>query len=261
MGKRWMVMLLFGIFCAASASSQYRSSRDIFPAYDEAQRERLFSSGGILKTAHNSKTLSLLPPALSGMRIEERVLERDLPYLVESLLVIPDARNPAHPVDIYNALNKVQGLKGRVYRSHNRGRDVPLFEDAARMESARKLSPIPDPPNVRTAPSSETLYIRLKDVNFGNSYYRADITVDQRGLLYRLANFKTISYLFIPVIKENNFIAQLYFEPLSDGVLVYSVAGANVSDFVASKIDISSAIQKRLEVILGWVVDGIKAAP
>jgi hypothetical protein len=33
------------------------------------------------------------------------------------------------------------------------------------------------------------------------------------------------------------------------------VAAAEVSNFVASQIDIPSAIQKRLEVIIGWITD------
>ncbi|MDR2257702.1 MAG: hypothetical protein LBE14_00980, partial [Treponema sp.] len=64
-----------------------------------------------------------------------------------------------------------------------------------------------------------------------------------------------------PVIKEEKFIAQLYFEPITEGVLVYSIAGADVSDFVASKIHMPSAIAKRLAVIISWVVDGISQKP
>jgi hypothetical protein len=103
------------------------------------------------------------------------------------------------------------------------------------------------------------MYIRLKDANFGNSYYRADISVDQYGLAYSLTNFRNLSYLFIPAIRENKFIAHIYIEPLDEGVLIYSVSGADVSDFVASKIDIPSAIRKRLEVLIGWIGDGIQA--
>jgi hypothetical protein len=80
----------------------------------------------------------------------------------------------------------------------------------------------------------------------------------QNGLRYSLTNFRNISYLFVPVIKEDNFIAQLYFEPIQEGLLIYSIAGAEISDFVASKIDIDSAITKRLNVIISWAVDGIR---
>jgi hypothetical protein len=78
------------------------------------------------------------------------------------------------------------------------------------------------------------------------------------GFIYDLFNNRDLSYFIVPVIKSGCFTAQFYFEPVAEGVLVYSLSGAEVSDFIASKTHIPSAVQKRLEVILGWVIDGIK---
>jgi hypothetical protein len=47
-------------------------------------------------------------------------------------------------------------------------------------------------------------------------------------------------------------------EPLSEGVLLYSVSGADVSDFIAKQVDMPSAVTKRLRVITDWVIDGLK---
>jgi hypothetical protein len=40
--------------------------------------------------------------------------------------------------------------------------------------------------------------------------------------------------------------------------LLYGVAGAEVSGFVAKQVDMPSAITKRLQVITGWVIDELK---
>ena len=61
-------------------------------------------------------------------------------------------------------------------------------------------------------------------------------------------------------MKENKFTAVLYMEPLTDGMLVYSMAGADASDFAANRIDIPSAISKRLAVFIGWIRDNLIAA-
>jgi hypothetical protein len=45
---------------------------------------------------------------------------------------------------------------------------------------------------------------------------------------------------------------------LADGILVYSMAGADASDFIANRIDIPSAISKRLLVFMGWIKDNLK---
>jgi hypothetical protein len=154
-------------------------------------------------------------------------------------------------------MGKIQDLKGRLYHSATRDKDVPLFEDADRIQGPSKLTPVPDPENAAVLPETDRIYIRLKDVNFGNSYYQGDISTLSDGLLYSLANFKNLSYGIIPVIRERKFKARFYVEPLAEGVLVYCAATAEVGGFISGVVDISSAVRKRLEVILGWLIDSI----
>jgi hypothetical protein len=166
---------------------------------------------------------------------------------------------PVELLAVYNAMGKVKNLSGRTYHSATRDKVIPLFENATRVESPRKTTPLPDPPDAASVPSADTMYIRLKDSNFGNSYYLGEIVTIGGGLLYTLTNFRNLTVGPISIIRENNFIAQFYIEPLSDGLLVYAAASAGVSDFIASRIHIPSAIQKRLDVIMGWFTDNFRA--
>jgi hypothetical protein len=255
---RFFFIFLCGIFLSVPpALAQYRSFEELFPYLDEAKCEKVFSDGGLFVSKKNTASLQLLPSALAESGFQQSVIERRPVFLIESLLVIPVEGGRPDLLTIYNACGRVRDLKGRQYRSFTRGRDIALFEDATRIQSERKLSAIPDPPAASSVPPQETMYLRLKDANFGNSYYRADISVDRRSLTYRLVNFKNLSYLFFPAIRENKFIAQLYIEPIAEGVLIYSLSGVDVSDFIASKIDIPSAFGKRLEVIIDWISEGM----
>jgi hypothetical protein len=247
------------VFCAAPVFSQLRSFEDLFSGYDARQREEIFSPDGITLTSEESYSLRYLPPALSAIGIRESVVRRNPSFLVESIIVIPFDRNPPDLLGVYNSIGKVRDLKGRTYSSFTRKSEVALFEDATRLESARKLNPIADPGPARILPGGETIFMRLKDVNFGNSYYKADISFTPHGLVYNLSNFRDLSYLFFKIIKEDKFFAHFYMEPLSEGVLLYSVSGADVSDFVAKQVDMPSAVTKRLRVITGWVIDGLKS--
>jgi hypothetical protein len=202
-------------------------------------------------------SLKLIPPA-EGVDIAGPVSSRNPSFVIESLRVIPYARPSLGLLHVYNALGRISRLKGRLYHSATRDRDIPLFEDATRITSSTRTQAVGDPPPAVRVPPSETVYLRLKDVNFGNSYYQADIHSGRQGLLYSLSNFRSLSYGIIPVIRENRFMAQLYIEPLPDGFLIYSVAAAQVSDFIASRIHIPSAIEKRLAVIIDWLIDGLE---
>lgn len=253
-----LVSLCVFLFYTAPVCAQRRSFDELFPGCDEAKREKMFSKNGALVSSKGTVSLQLLPPVPAGAAIQKTVSEQRPGFLIESLQVIPFSENLPDLLAVYNACGRVRKLKGRLYHSATRDRDIPLFEEATRLESRRRASAVPDPPAALSVPPQETMYLRLKDANFGNSYYRADISVDQYGLTYSLTNFRSLSYFFIPAIRENKFIACLYIEPLDEGVLIYSASGADVSDFVASKIDIPSAIRKRLEVIIEWIGDGIR---
>jgi hypothetical protein len=234
-----------------------RSFDELFPALG-GEKSRVLSEGGIIRSVKDREELVLGPSAASGIDILSPVLKRNPNYLAESLLLIPYGTRRPNLEDLYHSLSKVRDLKGRLYHSATRDENVPLFEDATRVGGLNRSSPLPDPEGGGMMPPSERVYIRLKDTNFGNTFYKADISKHSGGILYSLSNTKTINYLLFPVMKEDKFAAQLYLEALDEGVLVYSIAGTEVSDFIASRISIPSAVRKRLEVFIAWVSDGIR---
>jgi len=239
--------------------SAQRSFNEIFPKIPSAVREAAFSKEGFYRSSEKAPLSALAGSGQSAIdpQIIETVFLKQPRFLVESILVVPGKAGEYSLLDVYNALGKIRGLKGRLYHSATRNQDIPLFEDVTRITSAQKNTPVSDPPFVSIIPSSETIYVRLKDVNFGNTYYRGDMALVRHGLRYSLCNNKNITYYFVPVIKEEKFIAQLYFEPITEGILIYALAGVDVSDFISSKLDMASAINKRLAVIIGWVTEGI----
>ena len=255
------ILVLFLGLAVWPLFAETRSFDTIFPGLPDTVRAAVFSGRGYIKSSEKIAGFNPLGRTGGGKidaKITDAVFAKQPGFLVESLLVIPGKAGTANLLDVYNALGNIRALKGRLYHSATRNEDIPLFEDATRLESAKKNTPVPDPAPASALPRSETVYLRLKDVNFGISFYRGDITLDQYGLRYSLTNNKNLSYLFIPVIKEEKFTVQLYFEPIQEGILIYSIAGAEVSDFVSSRIDMPSAISKRLAVIIAWVADGIK---
>jgi hypothetical protein len=253
------VILFFLFFCSLSLFGQQRFFDDIFPGLDIGIKDQVFSSSAYVSSFSKNTGYKLLNPAGIDPQISNKIATRRPAVLIESLALIPYSRNsPLELLDVYNSLRNIRDLKGRLYHSATRDDDIPLFEDATRIEGKSKTNPIQDSGPKNSMPESETIYIRLKDINFGNSYYRGDILLYQHGFVYTLSNYKDLTYLFFPVIKAEKFTARFYFEPLHEGLLVYTISGADVSDFIASKIDIPSAIQKRLDVIFAWMSDGIR---
>jgi len=254
-----LLLLILSSLAAQNVPTAQRSFDHIFPGISSNVREAAFSKEGYYRSTENIQRSALIGSGQSAIdpQIIETVFSIQPGFLVESILVVPGKSDEYSLLDVYNALGKIRGLKGRRYHSFTRNEYVPLFEDVTRIGSAQKNNPVPDPAPASNIPPSETIYMRLKDVNFGNTYYRGDMTLVQHGLRYSLSNAKNMTYIFITVIKEEKFKVQLYFETIAEGVLIYALAGADVSEFVSSRVDMPSAINKRLAVIIGWVAEGL----
>ena len=244
---------------AQTSTSSLRSFEDIFPGLRADLKEKVFSEEGFLDSywKNEGQYFVLFPAQNSGINVHNTVLKSNPGYLAESLVVVPYSIKVLDRLDAYNAIGKIRDLKGRVYHSYTKDEYVPLFEEATRIDSDKRNVAIPDPQPAKMLPNSETIYIRLKDVNFKNSYYRADISMSPHGIIFNLTNNKTITYMLFTVMREGNFNAVLYMEPIAEGMMIYSLASANASDFVASKVRIPSAIEKRLGVFVDWVKDGL----
>jgi hypothetical protein len=253
----FITLFLLGLF----PLSAQRSFDEIFPGLPSNVRQAAFSNEGFYRSSEKAPLSVLAGSGKSAIdpQIVEAVFSKQPRFLIESIVVVSGKADEYSLLDVYNALGKIRGLKGKVYHSVTRNKYIPLFDDVTRIESAQKNNPVSDPPSASKVPPSETIYVRLKDVNFGNTYYRGDMALVRYGLRYSLSNNRNITYFFVPVIKEEKFIAQLYFEPIAEGILIYALAGVDVSDFISSKLDMASAINKRLAVIIGWVKEGIVA--
>ncbi|MDR2782378.1 MAG: hypothetical protein LBB48_00795 [Treponema sp.] len=249
----WCIVWIFITAPASLGFGQTRSFSDIFPELDGEKKQIALSADGFV-IAGKGIALQRIVPAGYEFAVQQAILKNA--YITESILLISSQKTMV--LTIYNALQNIRGIKGISYHSATKDADVPLFEDATRVKSDKDTSAIPDPPRAPAIPGTERWYVRLKDANFGNSYYRVDIVANSRAIICTLTNIRDLSFLFVPVIKNEKFIAQLYFEPAVDGLVIYSVASADVSDFFASKIHVPSAVQKRLEVIKQWVIDGIR---
>jgi hypothetical protein len=257
--KHYLVLTIY-LLCARSLFAQLRTFDEIFPDISTDIRTAAFSSTSYVRSGQKSAGFVFIGSDRNNAlnpQILNIVLNKNPRFLLESIFVIPVAPGTINILDIYNALGNIQGINKLWYSSDPQKKESPVIENVTRIVSEKQTTPIPDPPPSEILPYTETMYIKLKDINFGTSYYRSQIIPIQNGLSYTLTNFRNISFLFIPVIREEKFIAQLYIEPINEGVLFYITAGADISDFLTSRINIESAINKRLSVFILWAVDGI----
>ena len=252
-----LVCVLIIFACPTFIFPQLRTFSELFPSIGAGQRNAAYSSEGYLYYGKRTENLSLQLQSSPNTGITKSSLGKNPGFFVEALRILP--RKNSSLASIYNALKKIRDLKGRTYPSATSKKNVPLFTDATRIEGPEKLKVfLPDPPPAASVPYRETFYVRLTDSRFGHCYYEITLSSDRRGILYKINNFKSVTYGPIPVMKEKTFTALLYIEPIEEGLALYCLAGAEVSDFIAKHVNIPSALNKRMDVFIAWMLDGIR---
>lgn len=253
-----MKRFFFAFFCAVIFifSAPARSVDALFPGMNAAFRAALTSGNGWFYVIKKSEAPAALN-ASEAFRARVQKLTRNTPQTLLEMAQLVSAPRDTNRAGIYNAAQRIRALAGRNYFSHTRQREVPLFKSAYRIMSKNDSTKVDDPPRRAAIPLSETFYIVVDDINFGDSYYQVDISGTDAGIIFSLTNTRALSVLLFTIIKSENLTMLFYIEPLDEGVLIYSLLGMNAETFASSKVDMPSAAKKRFDVIKDWLIEGI----
>jgi len=253
-------ILLFSVFSVSLLEAHpLRSINDIFPSLGENQRAAIFSTEGLRNTFLQHEAPLLVPAAGSGIDILSAAMAKNPTQLVEALIVVPYSGRTLNKLDAYNVIGSIGSLSAHMFFSYAREMYVPLFEESTRLYQGRRNRPIPDPPPATALPSSEIVYLRLRDASFGTTFLRGTLTTGRYGITYFLTNNAAVWFLMFPVMRAERFAAILYLEPVAEGMLVYSVAGIAVPEFIANRMNLGASIDRRVTVFLNWLSHGLRS--
>jgi len=238
---------------------QLRTLNEIFPSLTREQRTRVFSAAGLKNTFTRRETPLITPAPNSGIDLLNAAWEKIPTQLIEALIVVPYSGRALTKLDAYNVIGRIENISNYTVHSPSRGGHIPLFEISTRLDNGNRNRPIPDPPPATVLPSSETIYLLLKDTFFGNTYFRGTFSESRHGITYNLTNNTAVWFLVFPVMRAERFVTVLYLEPLREGMLIYGVAGIDIPEFLVTRINLASQIDVRLTIFINWLRDGIRS--
>ena len=233
-----------------------RSFDDIFPDLSFDQKITAFSEEGLRYFFEKDGDPVLLPDPDSGIDLLSSVMEKDPSHIIEALAVVPYNEREFDMLDIFNAMGRIGNI--RDYTLPVNDRVFIIFMESSRIESARIRKDIPDPPPADELPHSETMFLRFKDATLGNLYMRADISMSLYGITYTMTNFASVRYFLFPLMRSERFITIIYLEPVTEGVLVYSLCGFYIPGFIAGRVNLTPNINRRISVLINWITGGLR---
>jgi len=234
-----------------------RSFDDIFPNFSRRQRMAAMGGAGLRHSFVKDEPAALIPHADSGIDLFGGVMKKNPSHLIEALVVVPYNERELDLLDIYNALGRIENIKD--YPATMNGNPLYVFTESSRLQSARNRKDIADPPPASALPFfSETMYLRLKEINFGNLFIRGDISISVYGITYSMTNFTDVRYFLVPMMKAERFVTIIYLEPVKEGVLIYSMTGFYLPGFIADRVNLTPNINRRIEIFIKWITDGLR---
>jgi len=239
-----------------AAPVEIRSLINLFPGLSRNQLLRARSDTGLRYAFEKNEAPTLIPNPDYGIDLYDKVMGKKPSHIVEALIVVPYMKRELDLLDIYNALGRIKNIKDHKIISYNR--EIIIFSDTTRLKSAKERKPIPDPAPVEILPYAETMYLRFIDPYIGDFYLRGEISVSLYGLTYTMTNFRDVSYYIFKVMKSERFSAIIYLEPVKEGLLIYSVSGLYLPNFIAKKINITPNMNRRITVLLDWITEGLR---
>ncbi|MCL2127710.1 MAG: hypothetical protein FWH38_05600 [Treponema sp.] len=235
---------------------QMRSLDAVFPSFSRVQRILAMSDGGLKYSFSKGESPSIVPDPDLGIDLLGTVMKKNPSHLIEALVVVPYREKELDLLDIYNALGRIGKIKD--HPASFNGNDFYIFTESTRIESSRNRRAISDPLPAAALPFSETMYLRLKEVNYGNLFIRGEISISMYGITYNMTNFTDVRYFLIPIMRAERFTTIIYLEPVKEGILIYSMSGFYLPGFIADRVNLTPNINRRIEIFINWITDGLR---
>jgi len=233
-----------------------RSFDDIFPYLSRSQKAEAMSDTGLRYSFEKDGSPALIPGPDSGIDLLSGVMAKKPSHIIEALVVVPYNQRELDMLDIYNALGRIKNIQDYTFPIY--GREMIIFTETTRLASARDRKPIPDPAPANMLPYEETMYLLFLDPYLGDLYLRGDVSVSLYGITYSMTNFRDISFSIFRVMRAERFSAIIYAEPVKEGILIYSVSGLYLPNFIAKRINLTPNMNRRITVLLNWITDGLR---
>jgi hypothetical protein len=179
-------------------------------------------------------------------------------FLVESLFLYPKppgaapgSWSEAERTALYNEVTAISTLAGIQYFSTSRGAMRTFYETSSVIDGPEG-NPRPDPVVTRP-PAESVLYVRQKDLSFGDNIYKYTYYARPEILFCVLENTTTMKIGIIPGVGKHNLRSLVSIYDAGDYLLFYGVSMAKAVSLPGMNQRVGASFSTRAEAILHWL--------
>ena len=152
---------------------------------------------------------------------------------------------------LYNEIVSLSTLAGIKYFSASRGEMRILYDFSHIIDGPSTRVPLPDPV-FSQLPAEFNVYVRQRDLTFGDNVYRFDFFTSPGALIISMENMTALSVGIIRAIGRNNLRSAVAILDAGEYILVYVVSMARAASVPGMRERIGNSFTNRAEAIIHW---------
>ena len=223
----------------------------------ETQLRQLQQSGALDRERFDSPNLAMVPRFDPLERIIETNKRSIEPNVTVESIRLYRKRSPqnnwtaSERTELYNGITAISTLKGIEYFSKSRNAMRLLYETSSVVDGPAGINPRPDP--VFSVPPAElTIYVRQKDLTFGDNVYKFTYYAGESSIIIVQENITNLNYGPVTVIGKNKLRSVVAVIDCGPYLLVYAASMAKASMLPGMKQRAGESIFNRANALLHW---------
>jgi hypothetical protein len=157
----------------------------------------------------------------------------------------------AEEAALFNRLVSLSTLAGLQYYSASRSGMRTFYEISQIIDSPIGKKPLPDPV-FQSPPAELSLYVRQKDLSFGDNIYQYDFYHTAGAFIFIQQNLTSLSVGIIPAVGKSRLRSVVAVLDAGDSILVYAASMAKTVSIPGMNERIGTSFANRAEAILLW---------
>ncbi|MDR0562967.1 MAG: hypothetical protein LBG73_09810 [Spirochaetaceae bacterium] len=201
----------------------------------------------------------LVPEYAFAQSLTDRLMKQIEPSLfVETLYLYkkgPDAEKPNWNAGerrrLFNNALALSSLTGIQYYSNSRKAMRTLYEISAVIDGPDSKRPLPDP--VYGQPPQEvSLYVRQKDLTFGDNIYRYTYYAQPEALVFVQQNYTPLTLGIITAVGRDNLRSVIAVIDSEDYLLIYAASMAKAASLPGINQQVGKSFSSRIDALIQW---------
>jgi len=258
-----MRILWLGLFFCTTLALEAAPLEDALAFLSPEDRSALLDNGSVKVFSDRFDHLRLWKGGPFEASAKTLFTGRESTLAAEALFIVPVSL-PSEPEArgriLEKAMTSVSTMKGLQVYSISLKRMETFIFDAYRTSSTDKKARLDDPEIPLTSGTTSFVMFQNEEQT-GESFARYEFSKELWWYQVTLTNLTSLNYGIVPLVSPQGLLTRVYIAPYENRLLIYGVTVAKTFSLFGLEKSRTASLYTRMEALVTWLSNNLKAAP